>query len=586
MSRRPEANMQTIDVPETAAGTADASENTERPGVRPDRQTNVRGPNQLPSFWASLKARNASSTPAQGWRGHFKGWRIVVFHSWLNLFLAFVPFSWALSFMEKDTHNLIFAMCILSLVPLVKLHDLCTGELAIRIGGNKTGLLNASLSNMVEIVISISALRRCELSVVQSALVGSIMSKLLLVLGLCFFAGGLRFTEQGFDATATQMHTSLMSISVGAILLPAAYHFMEDKGNAETSAVQGKHILQMSHAVAIVLLLIYSAYLIFQLWSHKHLYHDRHNKQSERLPVQVRVGVPKSARILRHAGKRLATSFSTLDLSRPASRTDRNPGHPLEQHSHPSPYDSQLTLNICPDNSKKPEMGDYPEGSTVRLVTPRGVPLNREDTYMSNESSETIILDVVRSYEDLRPESYVLDERDRQPTPKPEKEPQLSWAITLCTMLTATTIVAFTAEMLVESMNGVSSSISKEWIECITAVNVSVRDELTLSVSVAVGSSIQTALFVFPFMVILGWIINKPLSLLLDPYQSLVLYLSVQIMSYVVADGKSNWLEGVILICLYVIVAVSFWFYPGEYPNRSSLPAALANCVLTISDPV
>lgn len=523
------------------------------------------------------------------------GWRIVVCHSWLNLFLAFIPFSWALNFMEKDTHNLIFAMCILGLVPLVKLHDLCTGELAIRIGGNKTGLINASLSNMVEIVVSISALRRCELSVVQSALVGSILSKLLLVLGLCFFAGGVRFTEQGFDETATQMHTSLMSISVGAILLPAAYHFMEDdKKNIETSASQSKHILLMSHGVAIVLLFIYSAYLVFQLWSHKHLYHDRHNKKSQPLPVQVRVGVPKSARIFKHAGKRIATSFSTLDVSRPASRTDPKPGIPLEQRSYASPSDSQLTLNVCPGNPKDIDMNDYPGSSTLRFVTPpKGVPLTHEDTLMSNQSSETIIPDAAKSYEDLRPESYVqVDERDLTPTRTQEKGPQLSWTITLTTMVIVAIVVSFTAEMLVESMNGVSS-ISKEWIglivlpsvsavaECITAVNVSVRDELTLSVSVAVGSSIQTALFVFPFMVILGWIINKPLSLLLDPYQSLVLYLSVQIMSYVVADAKSNWLEGVILICLYVIIAVSFWFYPG-----SNLPAALANCAMAVSDPV
>jgi len=79
-----------------------------------------------------------------------------------------------------------------------------------------------------------------------------------------------------------------------------------------------------------------------------------------------------------------------------------------------------------------------------------------------------------------------------------------------------------------------------------------------------VGSSIQTALFVIPFMVILGWILDKPLPLLFDPFESIALYISVNVMTYVVGDGKSNWLEGAILICFYINIAVSFWFYPGS----------------------
>lgn len=81
-------------------------------------------------------------------------------------------------------------------------------------------------------------------------------------------------------------------------------------------------------------------------------------------------------------------------------------------------------------------------------------------------------------------------------------------------------------------------------LECITATNVSVEDQLTLSISVAVGSTIvwltfcnlrffahtttaqQTALFVIPFMVLLGWVLDKPLALLFDPFESIVLYIS------------------------------------------------------------
>jgi len=61
--------------------------------------------------------------------------------------------------------------------------------------------------------------------------------------------------------------------------------------------------------------------------------------------------------------------------------------------------------------------------------------------------------------------------------------------------------------------------------------------------------------------------------MLFDPFESVVLYVSVHTMNYVVADGKSNWMEGLILICLYFIIAITFWFYPG-----SNLPSSLATC--------
>jgi Ca2+:H+ antiporter len=167
------------------------------------------------------------------------------------------------------------------------------------------------------------------------------------------------------------------------------------------------------------------------------------------------------------------------------------------------------------------------------------------------------------------------------------REPQLSWMVTLLLLTLVTITVTITAENLVESMDGISTTISKQWVglvllpavssipECVTAVNTSVKDQLNLSVSIAVGSSIQTTLLIIPFMVTLGWIIGRPLALLFDPFESVVLYVSVQTMSFVVADGKSNWLEGVILICLYFIIAVSFWFYPIS----SSLPSELAVCM-------
>jgi Ca2+:H+ antiporter len=74
-----------------------------------------------------------------------------------------------------------------------------------------------------------------------------------------------------------------------------------------------------------------------------------------------------------------------------------------------------------------------------------------------------------------------------------------------------------------------------------TAVSVSVKDRLNLSISVAVGSSIQIALFVVPFIVTLGWILHRPMTLFFDPFESAALFVSVLTVNYAIQDGKSNW---------------------------------------------
>jgi Ca2+:H+ antiporter len=116
----------------------------------------------------------------------------------MNLLLVCIPVSWALNFAENEKHTLVFIFSFLAIIPLAKLLSFATEELSMRVGQTLAGLLNATLGNAVELIVAIIALVKCELHIVQSSLVGSILSNLLLVLGMCFFAGGTRFSEQGF----------------------------------------------------------------------------------------------------------------------------------------------------------------------------------------------------------------------------------------------------------------------------------------------------------------------------------------------------------------------------------------------------
>ncbi|KAF8656214.1 hypothetical protein AX16_002650 [Volvariella volvacea WC 439] len=486
------------------------------------------------------------------------------------------------------------------MLPVVKLHDIATRDLVYRIGGSKTGLLNASMSNVVSTVVAISALRKCELRVVQSSLIGSMLSKLLLVLGLCFFAGGMRFTEQGFDVTATQIHSSLLSISVGAVLLPAAYHFALSGASGSVSPSQQHSILQMSHSVSLVLLFIYAAYLLFQLWSHTHLYKDS-TQQSCKLVVKV----PDTPKIFRSTKKMKVPCNDGPQVGEKQFFDSPSPSASFLPEK-PAPFYASIPRDSASCSSEIPLVTDiysvkaspdFPsEGPTIRLVGTQGnisVSSSQDTFRASTRCSSPPAMSVPTKAEDTRMPCLVESSSPSLIVPAPslslpshsKKAPRIGWPVTILSMVILTVCVSVLADWLVATMDGISHAIGKEWVslillptvnalaECTTAVTISVKDQMTLSIGVTIGSTIQTALFVIPFMVTLAWTMGHPLSLLMDPFESLVLYIAVQTMSYVVAGGKSNWLEGLILICLYIIIAVSFWFYP-----ESELPEALAVC--------
>ncbi|KAJ8592050.1 calcium/proton exchanger [Rhizopogon salebrosus TDB-379] len=452
----------------------------------------------------------------------WKSIRAIISASWLNVLLVFIPISWTINFVLPDQHTLIFIFSFLAIIPLAQLLAFATDEISLRVGQTLAGLLNATLGNAVELIVSIIALAKCQLTIVQSSLVGSILSNLLLVLGMCFFAGGLRFSEQGFGQSAVQLNSSLLTISVIAVLLPGAFH-MALQGEPEYNELSTDYaILKTSHGVAIILLFIYASYLVFQLFSHKALYDDD-NEDIEHTKVYEGEN-PFKFHGLRNR-KNIMGGETVLSPS--STRIEEAPVLPSTR----------------------------PEGVSFAASTEQPLPTSPS----------------------TRPEGANLDVEHGSHSAASAEQPLMSLTVCLWLLVVVTVFVAVTAEFLVDSINGLTESgkISKEFVgvillpivgnaaEHVTAVSVSVKDKLTLSLGVAVGSSIQIALFVIPFIVTLGWIMGKPLTLLFDPLESVVLFLSVITVNYVVQDGKSNWLEGMILMCLYLILAVTFWYYPG-----------------------
>lgn len=96
-----------------------------------------------------------------------------------------------------------------------------------------------------------------------------------------------------------------------------------------------------------------------------------------------------------------------------------------------------------------------------------------------------------------------------------------------------------------------------------SAVMMALKNRMDLTLGIAIGSSVQIALFVAPLLVLLSyWIAPAPMDLVFTIDQSLAMILTVTVCSQVVSDGESNWFEGVLLLAVYMILGLAFYFVP------------------------
>jgi Ca2+:H+ antiporter len=173
-----------------------------------------------------------------------------------------------------------------------------------------------------------------------------------------------------------------------------------------------------------------------------------------------------------------------------------------------------------------------------------------------------------------------------------EPKQHLSGTSAVVLLLCTTGLVALCAEFLVGSIDYLiaNSGVSQAFIglivlpivgnaaEHVTAVTVAAKNKMDLAIGIALGSSIQIAIFVTPLMVILGWIMKTDMSLYFSLFETVSLFASAFIVSFLMIDGRSNYLEGALLIAAYIIIAVSAYFYPDCDLSSISGPGASSSC--------
>jgi Ca2+:H+ antiporter len=180
----------------------------------------------------------------------------------LYLLLVFVPVSFLGEVVHQETAT--FVTSVLAIIPLAALIGASTEQLAIRLGPQRGGLLNATLGNLTELIVGVFLAAAGDVAILKATLIGSIVGNLLLVLGLSFAAGGFRHKSMRFNARSASVHASSLLLAVAALVVPAMLVLSSapNAGARET----------VSLLVAVILMSLYLAALAFTNITHAHLF--------------------------------------------------------------------------------------------------------------------------------------------------------------------------------------------------------------------------------------------------------------------------------------------------------------------------
>ncbi|KAF7337948.1 Calcium/proton exchanger [Mycena venus] len=428
--------------------------------------------------------------------GILKGLYILVLASRWNYFLICVPVTFLVRFGQGAASSTVFLMAFLALLPTAKIFKLAMEDLTLRVSPHAGTVIRVLAGNTIEFISGIIAIRRCELEVLQASVIGSILSNILLVLGVACqisvttkfdhrilkaiqgLSGGIKFAKLGFSPNHAHTTSHLLMLGVLATLLPSI--FASSFGGSSHDMEQTKiSILQVSRAVSVCLLSCYLVFSVYQLYSHASTFEDR--MQSTR-----------------YRGSAGGDTHST--------------------------------------------------GRTARSL----------------ESGEVAVGDAAGQ----------------------ESNPSMSLSLLLVTGIVTCVLITTLTEFLVESLSVLTEKlpfITEQWVglvliplagtfsryDVLEAVSYSRKDEMDSSLGLSLGSSVNISLFIQPLLVLLAWMMHKNLTLLYDP----PFFLSVLFVNFTLLHGQSDWLSGLSLLVLYLLIAISFWFYTNNHVFNNLVPA-------------
>jgi Ca2+:H+ antiporter len=384
----------------------------------------------------------------------------------LDWLLVFVPIAILLRFVPAfDNPTALFVVSCIAIIPLAGWMGRATEHLAEHLGQGVGGLLNATFGNAAELIIALFALSKGLTGVVKASITGSIIGNILLVLGLSFLMGGLKFRRQEFNRVAAGVSATALTLAAIALVIPTVFH----QAAALVPVAQGGWTPEkeqtLSLAIAVVLFLTYVLTLVFSLVTHRELF-----------------GAEEGKHVAREAGEELTKMEA-------------------EQHGH----------------------GHAP--------------------WSVGKAAGVLVL--------------------------------------------ATAFVALISEFLVGAIESARGSLGLTEVfvgvivvaiignaaEHSSAILLAMRNKMDISIGIAIGSSLQIALFVAPVLLFASYLFGQPMDLEFTIPEVVAVVASIIIVEQIASDGESNWIEGLQLLSVYAVLAILFYFLPDVHPAGAHTPA-------------
>ena len=201
-------------------------------------------------------------------------------HNPMLWLLAFVPVVFAAAKLKPEAHTVLFVLSVLAIVPLAVLLSHATESVAAKTGDAAGGLLNATLGNLTELVIALTALRAGQYMLVKASIAGAIVTNTLFMLGAAFLLGGLKHHVQEYNRVNARVQAGLLFLSAVALLVPSAI-------TTADSAAGTAFIQKLSVGLAVLLIIAYGLGMLFSLKTHRELFVSAEHTEGGEAPWPI-----------------------------------------------------------------------------------------------------------------------------------------------------------------------------------------------------------------------------------------------------------------------------------------------------------
>ncbi|KAG7007454.1 vacuolar calcium ion transporter [Physcia stellaris] len=395
---------------------------------------------------------------------------------YVNILWPFVPLAIIFRYVFSDRPLLVFAFAYIGMIPSANLLGFAGQEFAKKLPKVAGTIIETTFGSIVEIILFVVLILKHRqpdegqddgngdegnlIPIIQAAILGSILTNLLLCLGLCFFVGGLRQTTQKFHAAISETGNGLLLVAAFGLLIPSAFYsalkgettiekdslgfsILKEKFTPETLQ---RDILKISQVTSIVLIIAFVCYVWYNARSQHSIFDeviqaDEH-RDMDREEDEAR---------MRYTGTETAVALIISLI-----------------------FATLLLIYLVEE---------------IEAVVHSGVP----DQFLG-----LILLPLV-----------------------------------------------------------------EKAAEHLTAIDEAYDGVINVALYHCLGPSIQTALFNGPLVVLVGWALGKPMDLNFEIFMIVLVVLGIIVVGNFLRDGESNWLEGALLVIVYVIIAIASWYYPN-----------------------